>query len=189
MKITPIQESGFTLDEVIDLIHKSFEERLEQGIVMNPSSYTTESYQEEFPDAVTLVCVDKDQLAGMIAFGIKPGYGSLYVIASGSDYKRQGVGSALFQKMEQILKEHDCEYIISDTSIHAKSSVKWHAKMGFRKVSLTSYKSTKYYSYMFRKDLTPSRKKNLRYALEFIISCPRTVFYWKKNGKPRFHRK
>lgn len=67
------------------------------------------------------------------------------------EYQGMGIASNLFKIREQKAKELGAEYLSSNTSVNAISSVKYHLKNGFQKVRYVSHPNTTYYSYAFIK--------------------------------------
>lgn len=161
MNIEVIENNGhYSWEELTDLLHQAFQERLEQGLQFTRSFIKAEELSQLLANSIILVAVDTDTdlLAGMAALRLNDDDNGKWAFLSDlavlPQYKRCGVMSRIFREIEDIAKSNGCEYIKSDTAVGAKSSVKWHKKNGFKIVDLYSFKSTNYYSYIFRKDLT-----------------------------------
>lgn len=186
------EETGTSYKELIDLIHESFEERLAQGLVFSTSSMTEEEYVADTRGGTIYVAIDEDlkTLVGTAFVKIRSDeqgaiYGGLEYCAVKNEYKHKGIGTMLFKVIEQHTIDAGGEYILSDTSVSAKSSVRYHLKNGFKIVGLESYMSTNYYSYVFRKQLKPSRfwDNLLLVKCRFILSCIYKVIEKRKNGR------
>ena len=145
-------------------------------------------------NGITLVAYAKeDSLCGTLSAHLytdkdRNSYGYIEYLAVEPSQKRTGIGEKLFSEMERILLSKGVSYIMSDTAARAKSSVKWHRKRGFVIVGYHSYKSTNYYSYIFRKQYSsPSIwNSNLYSSMRFVLSYLKTVLERNKNGDERF---
>ena len=164
--IKNITETLFSFDDVVSLMHKAFEERLEQGLKFTCSNMSVEEYKNRLKSGggVTLVAYDDENnfLYGTAMLHIyKDKRGNKYAynenLAVVPYAKRKGIGTLLLKVIEEIAITNNCDYIGSDTSIGAKSSVKWHLKNGFKIVGYKSYNTTNNYSYLFRKQLVTSK--------------------------------
>ena len=193
--IKSLQESPFNYDDVVALLHSSFEERLEQGLRFTCSFMTVKDLQERTRNGIVLVAWSPDEkvLLGTVSMsykidkhGIKFGYHENLAVSPMA--KRMGVGKLLFAKFVSIVSSNYCQYIISDTAVDAKSSVLWHINNGFKIIALRSFPSTNYYSYIFRKQLSPSKMWNnkLFIWLRYNISSILIKSIYKKDGKYTF---
>lgn len=152
-------------EELAQLYHEAFQERLDQGMNFICSSFTPEYLEQHFNDAIILVALDKDQndaLAGVAVLRIihndRGTWGYFTDMGIKPSYKRCGIGSKLEAQRVAVAKENGCSFVMSDTAANAKSSVNWHLRNGFRIVELVSWPNTNYYSYNFRKQLVPDAK-------------------------------
>lgn len=148
-----------TWEELVNLFHESFQERLDQGLHFSCSYFTPEDLERRSANNVVLVATDKDTgaLVGTASVEIvndeKGTWGYFSNMAISPKFKRCGIGSKLVQRRIEIAKANGCSYVISDTAMEAKSSVNWHRKNGFVPFTLHSFQSTNYYSVIFRKQL------------------------------------
>ncbi len=180
-------------EELTKLFHEAFQERLDQGLHFTCSYFTPEDLERRSANNVVLVATDKDTgaLAGTAFVEIvndeKGTWGYLSNMAISPNIKRCGIGSKLEQRRIEIAKANGCKYVISDTAKGADSSVAWHKKNGFRIVGLESFKSTNYYSYIFRKQLVPDPKwSNPIYCkLRYWKSAIQCRMYHLANGEDR----
>lgn len=196
MKITSLDQSPFSYEDVVNLLHTSFEERLHQGFCFTCSTITVSQFKEKTSKSMILVAWQKQVLYGMVTLtlgtdssGVIFGYHENLAINPSA--KRLGIGTKLQAKCVEMVLDAGGEYEISDTAVGANSSVKWHSKNGFKKIGLHSYSSTNYYSYIFRKQLVPSRKwdNNCYVGLRFFLSISKTLLTYKKNGEPTILKK
>lgn len=187
------KDDSISWEEITNLIHDAFQERLDQGMQFTCSYFTPEDYERRSANAVVLVAIDtdKNRLAGTASVVInqdKEGaWAYIQNLAIHPDYKRRGVGSRLEERRTEIARANGCQYMIGDTAIGAKSSVNMRKKYGFRIVGLESFKSTNYYSYVFRKQLVPDSKwSNPLYCkLQYWKSALQCRMYYLANGQAR----
>lgn len=163
IKIFTKEEANVSYKDLVELIHDSFQERLSQGLKYTTSFMTKEEYIDKTKDGVIFVAIDNDTnaLVGTGTLNLlvdKTGskYGYIEFDAIKERYKRKGIGTMLMKNRIEYAQKLGCNYLLSDTSVNADSAVRYHLKNGFRIIGLESYSSTNYYSYIFRKQLTPS---------------------------------
>lgn len=162
--IKQIQDTNFSYKDVVDLLHEAFRERLEQGLNYTCSTMTEEQFRDKTANGIVYVAIDDETgLCGTATLtiktdrkGVKYGYNEYNGIRS--DMKGKGIGSMLYIYTERESRKNGCKYLLSDTSTKAKSAVKYHLKNGFKIIGLESYRSTNYWSYVFRRQLVPSKK-------------------------------
>lgn len=159
-----IKETSYTYHDVTELLHEAFQERLEQGLKYTCSFITEEQFRQKTADGIVYVALNnKSGLCGTATLTIKTDkkgikYGYFEYNGIRSDMKGKGIGTMLYMYIERESRENGCEYLLSDTSIKATSAVKYHLKNGFKIIGFESYRSTNYWSYVFRKQLVPSKK-------------------------------
>jgi len=189
------EETNVSYEDIVHLIHKSFEDRLKQGLKFTCSFLTVEEYKKDTAKGTVFVALDKDtqELLGTATVNVKKDiYGVTYgyneYVAIAPKAQRQGIASQLLKECEKIVKEAGAEYIFSDTAVEAKSSIQYHLKNGFKIIGLHSYPSTNYYSYFFRKQLVPSKKwnSNLYCKYAFLKSYIITKLTLRKDGHKTF---
>lgn len=158
--IIRIKGEETTWDELANLLHESFQERLMQGLHFSCSYLTAGQLERMSAKDIVLLAIDNDnnELAGTVSLNVSSKRnGSMwayhYNLAIKPTYKNCGIASKLFERFQEIAQLKGCTHIISDTAVGATSSVKWHLKNGFKKIGLRSFQSTNYYSVLFRKQL------------------------------------
>ena len=164
IEIRKLQETNYSHKDVVELLHEAFQERLEQGLQYTCSTMTEEQFRDKTADGTVYVAVDDETgLCGTATltirtdkYGVKYGYYEYNGIRS--DMKGKGIGTMLYIYLEREGRKNECEYLLSDTSTQATSAVKYHLKNGFKIIGLESYRSTNYWSYVFRRQLVPSKK-------------------------------
>ena len=184
------KDENTSWEELTQLFHDSFQERLDQGLNFTCSSFTPETLERLGENNVILVAADKDNgaLAGTALIEIvkdkKGTWGYLSNMAISPEYKRCGIGSKLEDGRIAIAKANGCHFVISDTAVGATSSVKWHLKNGFRITRLHSFASTNYYSYIFRKQLVyhPLWSNSLFCKVHYLLSAMKCKMTFHADG-------
>ena len=177
-----IEETDFTIKDLVELLHDVFKERLDQGMNFLPAVITEEQLRKRTENSIIVVAYDVNTHL-MVASGTldvhsaKVGhkYGKISNMAVRKNMQGYGLASYIYKYRERESIKNGCSYILSNTAVNAISSVKYHLKNGFKIVGLISHANTNYYSYLFRKQLKhPSLYDidlyvNIRYNLsEFI---------------------
>ena len=178
MKYLRWEEAEISPRAAVELFHDSFQERIEQGLIMGGSLMTEERFLEMIRNDIVYVAIDGSHLAGFANAKIsnRPPTGEKYLemryVAIAPDYKRTGIGSRLFELVIEVAKEEGCTHCISDTATTASSSIAWHKSNGFRIVGWKHFHSREYNSYVFRKELVNNKIRNnkLFASLAFIRS-------------------
>lgn len=186
-----LDETNITYDQIVNLMHESFEERLQQGLNFTCSFMTVEQYKEKNTDGIIFVAVDdqNNNLLGTAVVHVKQDednvlYGYKEDVAVSPLAKRCGIGTMLEKEIEKLCEQTGCEYMICDTAVGALSSVKYHLKNGYKIIALRSYSSTNYFSYILRKQIKKYGKWNnsLYCKLRFIKSFFKERMCFKKDG-------
>lgn len=160
--ILTLEEAGISYSQIIELMHESFQERLNQGLHYSCSTMDVEQYKEKTKNGKIFVAIDdiSGNLAGTTTLNLVDDlsgrHGYMEFVAISSNYKHCGIGSMLVDRMRKFGFQEGCDFILSDTSTQAISALKFHLKNGFKIIGLESYRSTNYWSYVFRMQLTPS---------------------------------
>lgn len=174
--------------DVLRLIHESFEEHKSAGLDFTCSSYTLDDLKHKVLSGFYFIAVDENnEFLGITSVRYNEDKQCAYenISAVSPHAKCLGIGSALYKERTKLLKSLGCKYLLSDTSVNAKSSVKWHLKkckcsiIGFE-----SFPSTNYYSYIFKEDYFPVSwlKKRIVYNLILFFSFIQCVIRKKKDG-------
>ena len=165
--INLLSETNVSYQQLTDLLHAAFEERLEQGLNFTCSTMSAEQFEAKIKDGYVFVALNKetDELLGTVTIHIntdKNGnvFGYHEYLAVSPQVKHFGVGTKLALAWDALLKEKSAKYVMSDTACGATSSVDWHLKNGFQIYELESYRSTNYWSYVFIKYLDDSIRES-----------------------------
>lgn len=193
--ILRLEDSPVSYEEVINLIHLAFQDRLEEGLHYTCSDMTVEQYRNRTRNGVILVAVDPQTkaLLGTSMSHLEEDsrhrkYGEYEYVAIHPKAQGSGVAAKLFQEHLQTLQDAGAEYILSDTAVRARSAVRHHLRIGFKIIGLRSFRSTNYYSYLFRRQLVTDSFRQRLYTsslycrLRFIPSCLRTRALLKPDG-------
>ncbi len=159
-----LEDTNYTYSDVVNLLHEAFQERLEQGLRYTCSFITEEQLKKKTEKGIILVAKEEDSgaLVGTMTLNfpdmIHEKFGYMEYVAVSSSVKTSGIGTMLFTHLQELAIQNGCAYLLSDTSTQAVSAVRWHQKLGYKIIGLESYRSTNYWSYVFRKQLVPSRR-------------------------------
>lgn len=178
VEVKLLSETNISYQQITDLLHEAFEERLEQGMRFTCSTMTAKLLEEKISDGYVFVALNPttNELIGTVTIHVdtdKKGivFGYHEYLAVSPKAKHTGVGTRLSQAWINFLQNKGAKYVMSDTACGALSSVKWHLKNGFYIYGLESYRSTNYWSYVFIKYLDKSEKKrNIEIKLHFLWS-------------------
>lgn len=168
--VEELTESDIPLEDVYKLIISSFQQWKENGLNSAVANYSFDEYKSKLHNATILVAHDSDNcLLGThtISFNTpKCCFGKFLAVSPNA--KRLGVGTFLFEKQCEIARQRGCEYILEDTSESAYWSVAWHLKQGYYIVGYESFSTNNYYSFIFRKQLVPSKLWDCMVYCKFI---------------------
>jgi lipopolysaccharide cholinephosphotransferase len=147
--------------KALSLIHSSFEERLKERMYFSCATFSEDEFRNHIRKGTTLIAIDEDTLdvIGTITYiidernGGKHRFAHIEYLASSKNARRKKIASTLFQVVIDECKSKGVQYLISDTAVRAKSSVKWHKKNGFRICGFANIPGRTYSSFIFRKQL------------------------------------
>lgn len=188
-----LKDSSFSQKDVVELLHVAFEDRVKNGMNFLPARITLEQYNSRIIDSFVVIAYKNNvnELLGSSSISIKKNkeniiHGDLFDVAIKPGYSRNGIASNIYQQIEEIALEHNCEYIISNTATAAKSSILYHLKNGFKIIGYLSHSTTNYYSYLFRKQLKhPSTWDSKLYCkVQFLKGYIKTKFTKRVDGSP-----
>ena len=176
-EIKRLEETRFDYRDVVSLIHLSFQERTQQGILFPCAVIQVEEYRERMNNGMVLVAIDKQTgaLLGTAATRIRRNsknqlFGHNEYLAVHPDAKRRGIASSLFRERLKMQIIMGAEYVISYTAEKADSSMSYHLKNGFRKIGLESFEGNNYYSILFRYQISKKGWINYAYSSRFLCA-------------------
>ena len=172
------------------MIKTAFQERKDAGLNYGCLSLSLDGFLKEISDSIILVAVDKDTrtLCGCTVLLLrrdKKGvlYGKEKHTSVHPDCKGKGMGSLLIMALREKAIEQGCDYVCCSTAVDAESAVKVHLKNGYQLVGLKSFKSTNYYSYLFRMQLKSSQWSDPSFCKrQFKKSARRVRISYKADG-------
>lgn len=172
--ILSIEDAPF--DIVNQLLHESFQERLENNLNFDCASFTDAEFKEKSSAGNIVTVWEDDILVGTVFLGIQQRFsfftcGFHEFLAVKSDNKSSGIGTMLQRVVVNIAKALDLDILLSSTAIPAISSVKWHKKNAFIPYKISSYEGRNYKSYNFIKPI----RKGILVSLLVMIT-PLTLF-------------
>lgn len=195
IEIKQLQETDYTYEQIVDLMHDSFKERMEQGLMFTSCTMDVETFKRKYSDGVIIVGYNKEngELLAFYTFhlcqekrGKNRKYGYLEQLAVSPKAKRTGIGTKMLDANLAIAQEMGATYMLSDTAYNAVSSVRWHFKNQFLLYGLESYSSTDYWSKLFKLYLpkgSNTRSRRIACRLHYWFSCIWTRLMKNVHGK------
>lgn len=183
--VTQIPKEQYS--EVLSLVHDSFEEHKKAGLNFTCSDYTLDDLKKKVLNDFYFVAVNENgRILGItsVCFNNKEKSAYENITAISTNAKGLGIGSALYKERTNFLISQGCRYLLSDTAVSAKGSVKWHIKKCHcRIVDYRSYQSTNYYSYVFREDFMPvSLSQKIKGYYTFVKGFVHTRLFFNPDG-------
>lgn len=189
MTISTLPETSFTYDEVAALMREAFAQWKDAGLDSFLVHALPEVIRQKTSDSIVYVAYEEDVLLGTISMDIildKQGtHAFLKFLAIRPSGKGKGLASKLGARAIGDAEKAGCLYMLSDTSSAAPWAVRWHQKMGFRKIGYASFSTNHYYSYRFRRELGGRREPPVvKTWLQFVRSWLKVKLTKKKDGSP-----
>lgn len=186
--IKQLHDTPISYAQITDLMHESFEERLQQGLNFTCSRMTESEFRAAMEKGTVFVAMDEDsgELLGTVTVTIKTdSKGRTYAyheyLAVSPKAKHLGVATRLAEVWKVYARENGAQYVKSDTATRAESSVKWHLKNGFQIYGVKAFRTTNYVSYIFIMYLDERTKKSPTFVrLHYIYSRVRYFFSFQK---------
>ena len=186
--IKQLQDTPISYAQITDLMHESFEERLQQGLNFTCSTMTESEFTTTMSKGTVFVALDEDsgELLGTVTIKIKTdSKGRTYAyheyLAVSPKAKHLGVATKLADVWKAYARENGVQYVKSDTATRAESSVRWHLKNGFQIYGVKAFPTTNYVSYIFIMYLDEATKKSPTFVrLHYLYSRIRYFFRFQK---------
>lgn len=159
IEIKHLQETDFTYEQLVDLMHDSFQERKDQGLLFTSCTMDVETFKRNYSDGVIIVGYNKEngELLAFYTFHLLSErrnkdmkYGYLEQLAVSPKAKRTGIGTKMLDANLALAQGMGASYMLSDTACKAESSIRWHYKNKFLLYAFESYRSTDYWSKVFK---------------------------------------
>lgn len=173
-------------EELYLIMKEAFKERSEQGLDFTCLSWSFEEFVSKLRNDTILIAQNvDDRIIGFERLYFEDDFVHCGLIAVLPNFKRKGIGSLLIKTAEQLVLSRNCEYMLADTAVDAKSSVKWHLRNGFNIVGIDSGPNTNYYSYLFRKQLVfhPFWSNSLFCKIHYLFSVMKCRACYHADGK------
>jgi GNAT superfamily N-acetyltransferase len=180
IEIKQLKDTNYTYEQLVNLLHDSFQERMDQGLLFTSCSMDVDTFKRRYSDGVIIVGYDEDSrdLLALFTFHLRTKgrkrihkYGYLEQLAVSPKAKRTGIGTKMLDAILAIAQPMGASYMLSDTACKAESSVRWHYKNMFLLYQFESYRSTNYWSKVFKLYLPKGTN-----TLNRRISC--RIHYW-----------
>ena len=124
--INRLEETSISYEEIVSLMHDSFKERLDQGLIFTSCTMSVDEFKKRYSDGVIIVGFDKatNEMMAFYTFhlradkkGIK--YGYLEQLAVSPKAKRSGIGTKMLAENCRIAATMGAKYMLSDTACGA----------------------------------------------------------------------
>ena len=179
IEIRQLADTSYTYEQLVDLMHDSFQERKDQGLLFTSCTMDVETFKRKYSDGVIIVGSNKDdgELLAFYTFHLRSKghnqikYGYLEQLAVSPKAKRTGIGTKMLDANLAIAQKMGASSMLSDTACKAERSVRWHYKNKFLLYELESYRSTDYWSKVFKLYLPKGSNTFFRQ-----VSC--RMHYW-----------
>ncbi len=154
-----ILRENIPCEELFRLMKDSFQERKDQGLNFTVLQYELENLKKLLDVNPVVVAFDENpqtgerEYLGFQIVKIEDKEAVAGILAVSPKCKRTGIGSKIEEITQQFVVDEGCEYMLSNTSEEAISSVKWHLRNNYFKQRIGSYDNTNYYTIFFRKQL------------------------------------
>ncbi len=154
-----ILRENIPCEELFRLMKDSFQERKDQGLNFTVLEYELENLKKLLDVNPVVVAFDENpqtgerEYLGFQIVKIEDKEAVAGILAVSPKCKRTGIGSKIEEITQQFVVDEGCEYMLSNTSEEAISSVKWHLRNNYFKQRIGSYDNTNYYTVFFRKQL------------------------------------
>ena len=174
-------------EEILTVTHAAFAEHAQKGINMAPCTNTMEQHKLFLNNCqIFLIREDKTLVAykaGRVEKNGEQCYFQVQLTCVLPSYKGKGLGKKVHALLEQWAIEHNCQYLQTDTSCKAKSSLAYHHAIGFRNWYFCHFNKRNYNSIVLRKDLLSKySESNRRFVL--LLSWISLHAKFRSNGAP-----
>lgn len=144
--------------QLVDLLHESFKERLNDNLNFDCATFSLEELKKETNNGVIIAVYQESSLVGMCYLLLKRvgrrQYGCHEYLAVSTKVKRGGIATSMQTVMVEIAKNMGLIMLTSSTATTAESSVKWHIKNGFIPFRVSKHGGKTYTSYHFFKPIS-----------------------------------
>lgn len=161
------QDCNAPYKQLAILLHEAYKTRKDEGLIFQCSNFTESELHDHVYNGYLIVAYEDEKPIGMVALIPKKRFGISFVtheyLAVSAKKRNSGIATSLFLALFTKAEENGFDFIISSTAVGAKSSVRYHEKMGFITFLYVAFPKANYYSYCF---IYPIKKfKFLRFSL------------------------
>lgn len=171
-------------EEITELLHAAYREHAERGLEYVACCQSVEETVARVAGGICFVALLDGKLVGTATLHIKRKKAELTQIGIHPYLKKKGIGNRLLDTVINTAEKAGCDMIRCNTAEKALDIVYWYLRNGWRKIGLTSHRTTNYYSIVF---CYPLRRKcsNWKCFLRFrLLSCVCRGVY-RENGQVR----
>ena len=140
----------------------AFKEHKSNGLDMYPCRMSLEQLKVFLHGCTMFIVRDGDRIVAFRGAHLRKegnlSYFAGQLVAVLPEYKGKGLGRLLFQAFEGYALSVGCDFLQTDTSCQAKSSLAYHRSCGFEDWCYASWSNTNYYTIILRKLLPAGRR-------------------------------
>lgn len=197
-----IFEKDYPYDEITNLLHLSYKDRLDNGEQFLAATQSVEITKSRLEGCSCLVAYNDDnEIIATVTYKTitKTPYESrkwyeddnmVYIeqMAVHPYYRKSGVLLQLKKRMEDLECVKNADSLISDTSELALDLVKGYTAMGFQIVDVVSWGTTNYYSLVLRKAINGKRYDEKYVKRKVFFSNLRCRLVYNRHGEKRLKK-
>lgn len=182
--ISTQKKAGISDEAIYNFVMQSFQQWKDNGLDASFLNYSLDLLKKTIQHAVVFVAIDAEtgELLGTHTFtkNRKKKYVFGNWLAVSPKAKHTGIATEMLQYEVERIRNAGYNYIIGKTGVPAVWSVKWHLKNGYRIIGYERSPSNNHYTYVFRKQLTPSLfwsaplapiTAHLHFFVSYTITC------------------
>ncbi len=182
--ISTQKKAGISDEAIYNFVMQSFQQWKDNGLDASFLNYSLDLFKKAIQHAVVFVAIDAEtgELLGTHTFtkNRKKKYVFGNWLAVSPKAKLTGIATRMLEYEVKQIRKAGYNYIIGKTGIPAVWSVKWHLKNGYRIIGYERSPSNNHYTYVFRKQLTPSLfwsgplapiTAHLHFFVSYTITC------------------
>lgn len=158
--ITTQKEAGILDEALYKHIMQSFQQWKDTGLDAPFLHYSLEKIKRIIKHATVFVAYDIEttNLLGVHCFTVSRNgrYVNGGLLSVSPKVKHTGIATSMLKYEEKYFRKAGINYLRGTTAVPAVWSVNWHLKNGYRIVGYKRSPSNNHYTYVFRKQLTPS---------------------------------
>ena len=205
MNSIEIVEKGETIswEEITEVIHDAYLEREKQNLHFAAYKSTPEDNAQKILDGKCFVALDGKKVVGLVflrcpswpyltkndgkgKWYCDEKYGMVINLAVKEEYKGNGIGRKLLERLIEECKKQKLDSKMIDTSSKLKVLNKFYSGFGFKKVDYISWHTTNYYTIVRRLNLNGKIYNNIYRYMRYYFSKIKTLITININGQKRF---